>query len=202
MRYAMIIDLSRCIGCTACAVACKTHNRVPKNMFWSQVLFEEVGSYPNYRLEATPVLCMNCDNPSCVRACPTGASYKRDNGIVSINADKCIGCRSCMVACPYGARQFMGGKPEPYFPGKEENLLEARQRRDFIRGVVSKCEFCVERLADGLQPPCVSTCVTKARHFGDLDNPEDPINRMIAEGRGRGLHEEAGTRPSVYYLPR
>ncbi len=202
MRYAMIVDLSRCIGCTACTVACKTHNNVPKGMFWSQVLFEEIGTYPRYRIEATPVLCMHCDNPPCVRVCPTGASYKRDNGIVSINAEKCIGCRLCMTACPYGARQFLADRPERYYPDKEESVLEAKQKRDFIPGKVTKCEFCVERLQEGLKPACVATCPTKARHFGDLDNPADPLRRMIDEGKGRGLREELGTKPSVYYLPR
>jgi molybdopterin-containing oxidoreductase family iron-sulfur binding subunit len=198
----MVIDLSRCIGCTACAVACKIHNNVPRNIFWSRVLFEETGAFPNYRIEATPVLCMHCDNPACVRACPTGASFKREDGIVCIDRDRCIGCRSCMVSCPYGARQFMAGGVETYYPGQRTTIPEARQKAEFLTGVVSKCEFCASRLQEGLKPACVGTCPTRARHFGDLDDPEDPIHRLIFQGRGRGMHEEAGTRPSVYYLPR
>ena len=106
MRYAMIIDLTKCVGCNACTIACKTNNGIQAGIFWSRVITEENGTYPNARMEFTPILCMHCKKAPCVRTCPTGASQKLENGIVWIDEDRCIGCRSCIVACPYEAPRF------------------------------------------------------------------------------------------------
>lgn len=202
MRYGMVIDLARCIGCTACTVACKTHNGTPKDIAWAQVLVEEKGSYPNSAIEVTPVLCMHCRNAPCVAACPTGASYRGEDGIVHIDKDKCIGCRACMVACPYNARKFMFSDPESYYPGQEMTALERSRQEQFPKGVVTKCEFCSERLAEGLLPACVATCPAHARIFGDLDDQAGQVNALIAQKSGQPLHPQVGTKPSVYYLPR
>jgi len=202
MRYGMIIDLARCIGCNACTVACKSHNGTPKDIFWSQVLVEEKGEYPNARTVPTPILCMHCEDAPCVKVCPTGASYKDENGIVHVNQDKCIGCKSCMVACPYDARKFMGGNPKSYFPGKEVTQLEEVQKDQFPRAVVSKCNFCADRLKEDLLPACVGTCPAQARIFGDLDDPGSEVSKILVKKSGRTLLPHKGTKPSVYYLAR
>src|SRR5512140_944351 len=106
-RYAMVVDLSRCTGCHACAMACKAENGTPPGVWWSKVLPTEIGKYPAASMDFLPVLCMHCDNPPCVDVCPTGASYKRSDGIVMVNYDACIGCKYCETACPYGARSFV-----------------------------------------------------------------------------------------------
>lgn len=202
MRYGMVIDLSRCIGCNACTVACKSHNGTPKDIFWGQVLMEEKGKYPNARILPTPILCMHCEDAPCVAACPTGATYKDENGIVHIDQDKCIGCRVCMASCPYNARQFMFDDPETYFPGEETTELEKVQNEKFPKGVVTKCDFCSDRLEEGLLPACVATCPAHARIFGDLDDPESEVSKLIIKKDGEPLLSHVGTNPSVYYLPR
>ena len=202
MRYAMIIDLTKCVGCNACTIACKTNNGTPAGIFWSRVLTEERGSYPNARMEFTPILCMHCKNAPCVRTCPTGASQKLEDGLVWIDEDKCIGCRSCILACPYEARSINEGKPKCYYPEKGYTDQEKAQFTTFISGVVTKCNFCMDRVREGKEPACVQTCVAKARHFGDLDDPESNLNRLICLRGGATLLSDFGTEPSVFYLPR
>lgn len=106
MTYGMLIDLKKCIGCHACAVACKEAHGTPPKVTRAHVEIEYVGEYPDVRMTAYPMLCMHCENAPCVEVCPTGASFKREDGIVAINKDECIGCKSCMSACPYGARYY------------------------------------------------------------------------------------------------
>ena len=202
MRYAMVIDLTKCVGCNACTIACKTNNGSPAGIFWSRVVTKENGTYPNARMEFTPILCMHCKNAPCVRTCPSGASRKLENGIVLIDEDKCMGCRACIVACPYEARSFIEGKPKGYYPEKGYTELERAQFSAFISGVVTKCNFCVDRVSEGKEPACVQTCVAKARYFGDLDDPECDLNRLICLRGGATLLSDFGTEPSVIYLPR
>jgi dimethyl sulfoxide reductase iron-sulfur subunit len=202
MRYGMVIDLAKCIGCNACTMACKQYNGVPSEVFWSRVLVEERGEYPTTRLHFRPVLCNHCKNAPCVRACPTGASHFSEGGIVDVDASKCIGCGACIVACPYSARTRMNSNPKSYFPGKVELPLEVNNYKNFVRGTVTKCTFCKDRLAQGEEPACVKTCVTKARIFGELDDPASEISRVIARRNALPLLKEIGTEPSVYYLPR
>ncbi|MGA2505489.1 MAG: sulfate reduction electron transfer complex DsrMKJOP subunit DsrO [Anaerolineales bacterium] len=200
MRYGIVIDTKRCFGCNACTIACKQKNGTPSGVFWNRVYVNEVGSYPTVRREYTPALCMHCDIPACVAVCPTGASYKREDGIVLVDQNKCVGCRYCMVACPYNARYFDNGSSEGYFPGKGLVAYETAQQLGKIKGTVSKCTMCADRIAVGEEPACVQTCPTKVRVFGDLDDPNSEISKLIVARGGYQIHPELGTNPSVYYL--
>ncbi len=201
MKYGMVIDLRRCIGCNACTIACKQQNGTPPGVFWSHVNISEVGTYPKARLSPLPVLCNQCDNAACVNVCPTGASQKQANGIVTIDPSKCIGCRYCMVACPYNVRQFNGTAPVGYFPDK--GGLNAYEQVMYVNhqvGTVEKCNFCASRVAAGQLPACVLTCPAKARIFGDLDDPNSEVSQLIVKNNAQPLNPEAGTKPNVYYI--
>lgn len=196
----MIIDLKKCYGCNACTVICKQRNGTPKGVFWAKVYATETGKYPNARREYTPAMCMHCDNPPCVTTCPTGASYKREDGIVVVDQDKCIGCRYCMVACPYDARYFDFGVNASYFPEMEANPYEKVHAENRKKGTVSKCTMCVDLIEEGEVPACSLVCPAKARIFGDLDDPE--FQKMISSRNGYQEKKHVGANPSVYYLPR
>ena len=198
-RYGMVIDLKNCIGCHACAIACKAENGTPPDVWWSKVLTGEVGKYPNARITYKPVLCMHCQNAPCVDVCPTGASFKRADGIVVVDYDKCMGCGYCRVVCPYDARTFVE-KIEPYYPEFGLTPYEEVMYKKHQAGVAEKCNFCLERVAQGQEPACVETCPAYARHFGDLDDPNSEVSKLIAERHGYQLLPELGTEPSVYYL--
>lgn len=200
MRYGMVIDLKRCYGCNACTVICKQRNGTPKGVFWAKVYTAEVGEYPHARREYKPAMCMHCAEAPCVSACPTGASYKREDGIVLVDQDKCIGCRYCIVACPYEARYFDFGAEGSYFPGKGSNPYEKAQAGKRKKGTVSKCTMCIDCVEEGGQPACALTCPAKARIFGDLDSTE--LQKLIGERNGYQEKSHVGTNPSVYYLPR
>lgn len=196
----MVIDLAKCIGCHACSMACKAENGTPPGVWWGKVVIDEVGAYPNTRLTFTPLLCMHCKNAPCVQVCPTGASYKRPDGIVAVDYDKCIGCRYCMAACPYGARTFVN-EIRPYYPDRGFTPYEQQMYQNHRAGVVEKCNLCMQRVDKGLEPACVATCPAYARVFGDLDDPNSEVSKLIAERRGVQLLADLGTDPSVYYLP-
>lgn len=195
----MLIDLNRCIGCHACTLACKEHNGTPPGVFWSKVLIVEKGKYPFAWMQYQPMLCMHCKNPECVRVCPTGASYQREDGIVVIDQDKCFGCQNCIMACPYSARTKLI-HIQPYHPGKGFTPYEEVSCFKQQVGVVGKCDFCLCRLQEGREPACVQTCPPKARYFGDLDNPSSEISVLIARKNAKRLLPDLGTEPSVYYL--
>lgn len=195
----MVIDLKKCIGCLACAIACKAENSTPPGIFWCSVKDMEFGKYPQVSRVFIPILCMHCADAPCIKVCPTGASYKREDGIVLIDHDKCVGCKYCIEACPYGARYF-NRSADGYF-GTELTPNEEIGFKGHSVGVVEKCTLCEHRLSEGKKPACVQVCIGGARYFGDLDDPDSEISRLVALKNGYQLRKEMGTDPSVYYLP-
>lgn len=225
-RYAMAIDLERCMGCRACMEACKVENDTPEGAFWMYVFRFEEGEYPAVELSFLPRPCQHCDNPPCVKVCPVGARHKQEDGLVLTDFDRCIGCRYCEVACPYGVNYFNWKHPEENYyldwrhdpeladvtggavpPYRNPDLDEPHgpDRRlvaggGHYKGVTEKCTFCVQRLEKGLQPACVANCPVSALAFGDLDDPASDVSRAVAGRPHFHLLEEAGTKPRVFYL--
>jgi molybdopterin-containing oxidoreductase family iron-sulfur binding subunit len=177
-------------------------NGTPRGVFWTKVVQKEIGKWPTSNRQYIPMPCMHCKNPPCVDACPTGASYKRPDGIVFVDYDKCMGCRYCEAACPYGARAYID-KIDGYYTkyGLGLNPYEEVMYKKHQVGVEEKCNLCVNLVTQGQLPACVATCPAYARYFGDLDDPSSEVSRMIAERHGYQLLPELGTDPSVYYLP-
>ena len=210
MKYAMVIDLRKCIGCYGCQIFCKAENATPRGVLWSRVLLYEVGKYPNVKKVPLPVLCMQCEDAPCVTVCPSGASVKRSNGIVTIDPKKCTGCLNCLVACPYGARQVYD-RIGDHFPGQGFIPYEEMGYKRHALGLVGKCDFCLSRIEKGLKPACVENCMTKARYFGDLDDPSSDVSQLVRSDGVFQIHPgfppkaecgEPDARTSVYYLPR
>ncbi|SMB99319.1 prokaryotic molybdopterin-containing oxidoreductase family, iron-sulfur binding subunit [Thermanaeromonas toyohensis ToBE] len=209
-RWGMVIDLGRCVGCSACTVACKAENHLPPGVVYRPVLEEEMGSYPNVERKFLPRPCMQCEKPPCVKVCPVGATYKRPDGIVVIDYEKCIGCRYCLTACPYGARTFDFGffytkdtpRLEPYElePSPEYGKQWVRKGHRSPIGNARKCTFCLHRLNKGMLPTCVTTCLGGATFFGDLDDKESMVVEVMSRGNLWRLKDELGTGPQVYYL--
>jgi Fe-S-cluster-containing dehydrogenase component len=176
-RYALVIDTRRCINCKACVVACRAENRVPLGHSRDWIGEEHRGTWPRLMAAFEPEQCHHCGNPSCVRVCPTGASFQRHDGIVLVNEKECIGCRYCMIACPFDARFF---------------------RED--EGVVEKCTFCAHRVDRGATPACVETCPSKVRVFGDLGDPGGELGQLLATREFRVKKPQTGNAPQIYYL--
>jgi dimethyl sulfoxide reductase iron-sulfur subunit len=184
-QYGLVFDLKRCIGCHTCSIACKVENRL-KDKSWIKVLTSNglsvdlpVGRYPNLSLSWQPTTCMHCQKPPCIESCPETAIQKRQDGIVSIDKERCNGCRLCESACPYGAIYF-----------------------NSETGKAEKCTLCSHRIDEGLEPFCVKECVTGAIHFGDSGDPDSEVSKLIAQRKGSLEKPESGTKPSNYYLRR
>lgn len=214
VKWGMIIDLRRCVGCKACTIACKAENHTPPGVAYNVVMEEEVGEYPNVTRRFLPRPCMQCANSSCTTVCPTGATYHRPDGIVVVDYDRCIGCRYCIAACPYGARSFDYGhnyaehlNPHERQPSPEYGQYRKREKGKSPIGNVRKCTFCLHRLVNGLNPACAETCIGHAIHFGDLNDPDgkctvhgEKLRELLATRSHMRLKEELGNDPSVYYL--
>ncbi|WP_165170048.1 4Fe-4S dicluster domain-containing protein [Adlercreutzia sp. ZJ242] len=204
-RYGYVVESKGCIGCHSCAVACKVENNLPDNIWWNRILTiggEEKdtpgGTYPNLEMDYAPVMCQHCENAACVKVCPVGATYKdADTGAVRQDYDKCIGCRMCMAACPYtGVRSFNWEEPK-YAIGQAMGATDIPTHQ---KHTVEKCTMCWHRLAKGEQPACIEVCPARIRHFGDFDDPDSEVSRLIRERKYKQLLPEEGTKPSVYYL--
>ncbi|MBQ9000702.1 MAG: 4Fe-4S dicluster domain-containing protein [Eggerthellaceae bacterium] len=181
----MAIDQRRCIGCHSCSVACRTWNDLPMDIVYNPVVGGVAeGTWPNVHRNYLPTLCMHCKNPECVPCCPTGASQQDDDGVVWVDYKKCMGCKVCVNACPYGMR---------------DTSHTVRRFDEYVR----KCTFCKERreMEPGKDPYCVQTCHQKARVFGDIDDPNSEISKLIGRSDTFRLLEELGTDPQIYYIP-
>lgn len=199
-RLGMVIDLERCVGCYACTIACKVENGAPPGVWSAPVYEKEVGTYPTVERIFLPTLCNHCKEPPCMKACPTGAIHKRQDGIVLVDSKKCCGSRACIAACPYGALSFVkevkGEFGEDLTPFEREHHFP-----EDVEGTVQKCTFCAHRVDLGIyEPACVQTCPTHCRIFGDLNDPNSQVSKLIRERNGNQPRPEAGTDPSVYYL--
>ncbi len=176
MRYAMVIDTKKCVGCSDCVVACQTENKVPIGYARDWVVEVTDGTYPHLQMEIRSERCNQCGNAPCVRCCPTGSSHYSAGGIVLVRPRRCIGCGACITSCPYDARF-----PHP-------------------RGYVDKCTFCDHRIKEGNRPACVEVCPTKCMYFGNLDDPASEVSKLLRQRRYKTLIPEAGTKPHLYFL--
>jgi len=207
-EWRMGINLDRCIGCEYCLWACQAVNDVPRDeMRWNVGFPERTASGTDFFMTRP---CLHCAEAPCVKVCPVGATWIREDGIVAMDYDRCIGCRYCEVACPYDARRFNWDKvteENPYVPTWGTPEVERRPR-----GVVEKCTFCVHRIDRGLEhglmpgvdaaatPACVNICPVGARVFGDANDPESPISVFLRENETFRLREDYGTEPKVHYV--
>jgi Fe-S-cluster-containing dehydrogenase component len=237
-HWAMVIDLDKCVACQGCSIACRFENNIPvvkpneaikgRAIRWNDVFplpvnpTEEVGEYPKIKALYMTRPCMHCENPPCIKVCPVQATYADNEGIIRQNYARCIGCRYCTVACPYGVRYFNWYQAEWEEPMSQYRnpdriaavgLLEGPAHRR--AGVVEKCTFCVHRLhkaraqaaaedrpfrPDEYVPACVQTCTAKARYFGDLDDHDSTVSLLANGPRAFRLLEDVGTHPKVIYL--
>ncbi|WP_434522829.1 sulfate reduction electron transfer complex DsrMKJOP subunit DsrO [Halorubrum sp. AS12] len=206
-NYGLVIDQERCIGCQSCAITCKQENNVSMGQAWNRVLTvggdhvdTPEGSYPEdgdggtLEMSYQPTACQHCENAPCVKVCPVNATFTREDGIVEIDYDKCIGCRYCMAACPYNARVFNWEDPQ-HVPEEGTGDVEERPQ-----GVVEKCTFCSHRVEEGLDPSCVVNCPADARIFGDFDDENSTVSKYVAEYDTHQLLDDKGTDPKTYYI--
>ncbi len=249
-RYGMVIDLQRCVGCGACALACKAENNTRtraagQSFNWADFVMKTEGTFPNVRHWVMPVLCNHCTNAPCVAACPVKpkAMYKTPEGVTMHDNALCIGCRACQEACPYSSTELSEnslagetysvisfnateGSAQPQWaddtvliPGCTASGAEVTKAAGaatpmfnaFVPGdvqpvrrggIVEKCTFCYHRTSNGLQPACVEVCPAKARIFGDQDDPNSDIAKVLAANKSVRLKEEKGTKPNVHYVGR
>jgi molybdopterin-containing oxidoreductase family iron-sulfur binding subunit len=202
-HYVMVIDLQACTGCNTCSLACKQENNLPEGVWWTQVVTigangDDIptGVYPELTMDYLPLACQHCSNAPCVEVCPSTATYRLETGIVVQDPSLCIGCRYCMIVCPFtGVRVFSSNQCSYVldFPTGSNPLIH-RPR------TVEKCTFCSHRLMQGLQPVCVEACPVRARTFGDVGDPSSEVSELLRTRSHFQLLIEKGTEPSVYYL--
>lgn len=210
-RWGMVIDLRKCVGCNGCTVSCIAENKLPPGVVYRTVMTETVGTYPNVARRFVPRPCMQCAEPPCVDVCPVNATWKREDGIITIDYDKCIGCRYCITACPYAARafdagyfygDFEGGERQPYelLPSPEYQESRVRTNGDSPVGNARKCHFCLHRVERGELPACTLSCMGRATFFGDLNDSKSLVAQLAGQPNVMRLKEELGTKPNVFYL--
>lgn len=223
VRWGMVIDQSKCIGCHACTVACISENTLPPGVVYRPVIESETGTYPHVSRSFLPKPCLQCANPPCVSVCPVTATWKdKKNGVTVIDYDRCIGCRACLKACPYGARTSDFGesytasspKSAPFLVGEQEatqgyqkintpeydkNWGERKGSHSPI-GNARKCHFCLHRLDKKLLPACVTSCIGRATIFGNLNDRNALVSILEASPRASKLKKSLGTEPQVSYL--
>ncbi|MFQ5730068.1 MAG: 4Fe-4S dicluster domain-containing protein [Waddliaceae bacterium] len=222
VRWGMVIDLDKCSGCQVCVIACKAENNIPfttpqeaekgRTISWMEMIPVVEGKYPELKLRFLPRPCLHCEKPPCTTACPVGATYKNEEGIVAQVYPRCIGCRYCTNACPYTVKFFNWNKPKwtKEFYSCLNPDVSVRPK-----GVVEKCTFCHHRLIrarekakvgkrplkeQDYQPACAQSCPTSAIYFGDLDDSNSTVSKLRKDGRAFALLEELGTEPKVTYL--
>lgn len=226
-RLAMVIDLQRCVACGTCIIACKSENNLQGDVAWASRISRTVGKFPNVRYEFFPTLCNQCENCRAVKGCPTGAMHKGEGDITMHDPGKCIGCRNCMVQCPYEVIHFNGEvthkfwrDDKPLMEGVTPSAVEVTQKvggtvipyynpdRELsqpgtglrYKGIVEKCTLCDHLVRKGELPYCVEACPAKARIFGDLNDPDSEVNQILGKFRSWRLKEELGTEPKVFYV--
>lgn len=180
-RYAIVVDLDRCIGCHGCEIACKVENNIALGECWNKVIDRgPSGEYPNLEMYFLPTMCQQCENAPCTNVCPTGASYRDpETNMVLVNKEQCVGCKYCMMACPYGVRAW----------NEEERVVE-------------KCTLCAHLTRDGELPMCVRTCSAGARFYGDLDDPNSDASQALAKADPASIHTlpDVGNHPATHYI--
>jgi len=222
-HWTMVIDTRKCVGCHACTIACVAENKLPPGVVYRPVVTEERGEFPNVRLSFLPRPCMQCRNPPCVPVCPVKATWQRPDGVVAIDYDRCIGCRYCLTACPYGARTsdfgldyeaeaeantrpaegaLLANAPDADVPNHEyaKRWDRAAGPHASPKGNARKCHFCLHRLEVGQLPQCATTCIGRATYFGDANDPESLVSELIARHDVQTLLPHKGTKPHVFYI--
>ena len=226
-KLVMVIDLQKCTGCGACTISCKNENNVQTGFAWAYRIAKTEGKFPNVKYNYIPTLCNHCEHAPCVRICPTKAMHKAEADITMHDPEKCIGCKSCIAACPYvvisrnsrephklwknnnelikgcsdSPREVVKkvkGEGVPYYnPDREKNRKGSGLR---YKGIVEKCTFCDHRLKQGKLPYCVVSCPASARIFGDLNDPKSKVNELLGKYQATRLKEHLGTEPKIYYI--
>ena len=213
-KWGMVIDVNKCVMCYACVIACKQEHFLPPDIFKTTLFVGERGEFPNAKKYVYPLQCNQCEDAECFDVCPTGATARRDDGIITLDADKCTGCQHCITSCPYQQRTCYYGERKEYFPGQGQTEFEAMGEKlcPYQEGTVIKCDFCVDRIDAGLEkglkpgvdrdatPACVNICMCRAKTFGDLDDPESKVSKLIKERDGYCLNPEYQAKPSIYYI--
>ena len=209
-RWAMVIDLEKCIGCGTCVAVCEKFNNVPPNNKWRKLVNRSVQYDKSiYQLFLT-MCCNHCSNPPCLEVCPSGATYRREDGIVDIDYKLCLGCGACIMACPYDARSI--ARQDSFFIEDDVEFDKSFDSEEDRIGICTKCNFCRQRLDEGISkgfmpgqdieatPACVRFCIAGALYFGDISNPESEVAKFIREKKALRLQEDLGTDSAVYYI--